>query len=382
MEKHNIDNKKIKVLHILWSGRSGGAEKFVSDITIYSDKERFEHEVCFLSQGGWVAERIANNGIKVHYIGMRSGFSIINSIQLLRVISQTKPHIINTHNRNYIANIIVLLFSRIPKVHFEHGGHLIGENPKREIVFYNCFGRFYDLILANSNYVKDKIMKLTKVNPQKIKTFYIGIDPEKYKIHITNNMLKVQLGIPEGNKIVGMVGRLVELKGVDDFMKVASEINKIYEKCSFVIVGDGYLRPSLEQISIDYNFKIKFLGDRSDVPNLLNMFDIFLITSKWESFGIVVLEAMAAKVPVVGFAVPGMKEIIEKGGGGILIKDRNHRKCAEIIINLLEDKNKYNKLSDQGHTNVIDNFDIRKNIKNLETEYNLIAGKRLVHSSS
>ena len=68
----------------------------------------------------------------------------------------------------------------------------------------------------------------------------------------------MELGIPNENKVVGMVGRLVEQKGVDDFIKVASEINKLYKECSFVIVGGGFLKTSLEQMSKDLNLEIHF----------------------------------------------------------------------------------------------------------------------------
>jgi|SRR3990170_258542 len=366
-------NKKIKVLHILWSGRSGGAEKFVRDITLYADKEEFEHEVCFLSIGGWITDQMVQDGIKVYCLGMKSGFSIIAGIRFLGVLIRTKPHIIHNHIRNYLANILILFFANGRKIYFDHGGHLMGDRQKREITFYNYFGRFYDSILANSNYVKDKIIELTKVSPNKIKTFYIGIDPDKYKNNFIKSELKTQFNIPEENKVVGIVGRLIEFKGMDDFIKVAKEIDKSYKKCSFVIVGDGYLRPILEKMSLDYGVRCHFLGDRSDVHKLLNMFDIFLFTSKYEPFGIVVLEAMASCLPVLGFKAPGgMPEIIEKGGGGVLINRRNHRELAEAVINLLDDKERYNKLANEGYMNVKENFDIRKNIKKLQYEYRLI----------
>ena len=234
-------NKKIKILHILWSGRSGGAERFVHDITIYSDKKIFEHEVCFLSQGGWLADEMVKNAVNVYYLGMKSGFSVLAALQLFFVISKIKADIINTHSKNYLANTIIMLFSKIKKVHFEHGGNLIGNNPKRDVMFYNYLGRFYDSIIANSNYVKNKLIKLTKVNPDKIKMFSISIDPEKYECKINNSNLKTQLGISLKNKVIGMVGRLVESKGIDDFIKVASEIQALYKSCSFVVVFEGNL---------------------------------------------------------------------------------------------------------------------------------------------
>ncbi|MEA3323289.1 MAG: glycosyltransferase family 4 protein, partial [Patescibacteria group bacterium] len=117
---------------------------------------------------------------------------------------------------------------------------------------------------------------------------------------------------------------------------------------------------------------IIFLGDRQDLPELLNVFDIYIFTSKWESFGIMMLEVLATKVPVVGFEVPGNREIIQKGGGGILIEERDHGKVAKIAVDLLEDNKKYNELSKEGYLNVQKNFSVQKTIKILEEEYSLL----------
>jgi|GEM_PF-6261669 len=367
----------IRVLHILWSGRSGGAERFVRDITIYSDKRRFNHHVCFLSQGGWLADDMAKNGIHVDYLGMNAGLSILSGMRIHKVISSIRPHIIHNHGRNYLSNILISFFHNIPKIYFEHGGDLIGDNPKRDELFYSLFGRFYDLILVNSDYVKDRVMNLQNVKLPIIKTCYIGIDVEKYKNRVDRRKMKLQLGIPEKNSIIGTVCRLVEQKGVDDFIKVASEINKLCNSCSFVVVGEGYKRSELEDIANTHNITIHFLGDRPDVPALLSLFDIFLFTPKQESFGIVILEALAAKVPVLTFPVGGVREIFARCGGGIMIEQRNHRQLAETAVELLHDRELYSRMSRSGYVHVKKFFDIRKTMRNLEREYTNVAKKTL-----
>lgn len=369
-------SKKTKVLHILWSGRSGGAERFVRDATVYSDKSKFEHGVCFLSKGGIIADQMANSGIKTYFVGMNSGFSVASSTQFLKIMNKVKPDIIHNHCRNYLINIFVLCFTKIGKIYFEHGGNLIGNKPKREIIFYNYFARFYDSILANSDYVRQRIIKLDRVNPRKVKTLYISIDSKKYEKNRVKEKLKRELDIQVDNKIIGTVGRLVAEKGIDDFIRVASEVLKLCNNCSFIVVGDGYKRSELEIFASSCNVEVNFLGDRSDISELLNLFDVFLFTSKWEAFGIAVLEAMASKVPVVGFAVGGTKEIFEKGGGGVLVEERDCRKLAEVVVDLLSDQEKYSKFSNEGRQNAMVNFDVRKNIKYLEKEYDSIIADR------
>jgi glycosyltransferase involved in cell wall biosynthesis len=371
--------KKIKIMHIMWSGGTGGGERFIRDISAYSNRKRYEHSVCFLSRGGPIADQIACGGTQVYCLGMKSGLSIVVGAKIIGVIGKIKPDIVTIHSRNYFIPLLLLFFPKIRKSCFEHGGRLDGNISKRDTKiyrhFYNWFVRFYPLILTNSDYMKNKIVEVTKIKPQKIRVYYYGIDINKYENDSANSSLKAKLDIPGSHRVFGMVGRLAEQKGVDDFIKIASEIQKLSSQCSFVVIGDGHLRANLEKMAMEYKVDIKFLGDRQDVPELLSVFDVFIFTSRWEPFGIVVLEAFAAKVPIVGFSVPGMKEIIEKGGGGILIKGRDHCKVAKIAVDLLEDKKRYSELSDEGHLNVQKNFSVQKTIKILEEEYSLLLEK-------
>ena len=400
--------KKIKIMHIMWSGGTGGGERFIRDISAYSNRKRYEHSVCFLSRGGPIADQIAYSGTQVYCLGMKSGLSIVVGAKIIGVIGKIKPDIVTIHSRNYFIPLLLLFFPNIRKSCFEHGGRsrgygcgtlhrmrsvrfnlpqrsaggrLDGNISKRDTriyrYFYDWFVRFYPLILTNSDYMKNKIVEVTKIKPQKIRVYYYGIDINKYENDSANSSLKAKLDIPGSHRVFGMVGRLAEQKGVDDFIKIASEIQKLSSQCSFVVIGNGPLRANLEKMAIEYKVDIKFLGDRQDVPELLSVFDIFIFTSRWEPFGIVVLEAFAAKVPIVGFSVPGMKEIIEKGGGGILIKGRDHCKVAKIAVNLLENKERYNELSNEGYLNVQKNFNVQKTIKILEEEYSVLLKKEV-----
>jgi glycosyltransferase involved in cell wall biosynthesis len=351
--------QKTKVLHVLWSGRSGGAERFVRDITLHLDRDRFENTVIFLSEGGWLADSIAENGTKVFYLGMRNGFSFLAALKVLRVLRAVSPRIVHIHCRNFLINLILILFCRVPCVYFEHGGNLIGDHPEKEAVFYRLFGSFFKVVLANSEYVRSRVIKVSRLPPGKVKTFYIGIDPVPYDGTMRKDEIKSGLGIPSANKVVGIVGRLTPAKGMDDFIKICAQLDKLKGdgRYTYLIVGNGPLLGELEKLAAELHVDIKFLGDRQDVPQMLKAFDVFVFTSKWESFGIVLLEAMAAKVPVVGFDVPGASEVISKGGG-VMIEERNLQKAAGCVIDVLENPEKRKKLAEEGYENMQKYFNI------------------------
>jgi glycosyltransferase involved in cell wall biosynthesis len=258
------------------------------------------------------------------------------------------------------------------KIYFEHGGDLLSRSSTRDLIFYDLFARFYALVLVNSEYVKQRILKMNRIDPQRVRTFYIGIDPHPYEKSRDRKDMRRSLGIKANCKVIGAVGRLVEQKGVDDFIKTANKIRNMRKDVMFVIVGEGNKREALEAMSVDLGVDIMFLGDRPDVPDLLGMFDIFLFTSKWEPFGIILLEAMAARIPILGFSVGGAREIVDKGGG-ILLEERDHQKLAELVIDVLRDRGYYKRLAAQGHSNLVNNFHIEKSIRRLEREYLMLA---------
>lgn len=362
---------KTKILHILWTGRSGGMEKFVRDIALYSDKKQFKQYICFLAQKNRFGEEMHKNGCDVQCLNMKTGLSLFAALSLRKVIKDINPDIIHNHQRNILANMIIMLFRRVKKIYFEHGGHLMSGGSFATSLFYLLFAARYQIVMTNSNYVCDKMKTFKTLVNKEILVFYIGVHVEMYRQERNKSGIKKEIGLMPGHKIVGIVGRLVEQKGIDDFIKVAAKIQKVNKLCQFVVVGDGPLQKPLEQLALQLHVKIKFLGDRSDVPQLMSAFDLFMITSKWEPFGIVVLEALASRVPVVGFSVEGMKEIFE-AGGGILVEKRNMQELADTVLEVLNDENKREQLIEEGYKIVTNKFNFKNRIKYLEEIYKKI----------
>ncbi len=366
------------MLHILWDGGFGGAEKFMRDFVRYSDKTKFDHVIVFLSEGGWFSNQMEKDGVKIHLLGMKNGFSLIKGMRLVNIINGTRPDIIHNHFRNYLSNIIISFFKNIHKIYIEHGGDWLWKNPWKQIIFYKCFSRIYDLLLVNSEAVKDRILKLTNESTERIKTLYLGIDVKEYTDDsFDKEKVKKELGLPLNSRVIGVVARLVEFKGIDDFIRVAAEIDGIKKGYSYVIVGDGCQRSILEKMALNLKVKCHFLGGRSDVKELLKVFDLFLITSKWEAFGIAVLEAMASRVPVLGFSTSGIKEIMPDDSCGFLMADRNYKKLAAAAIDTLNDVKRYNKLSEGGYRRALEYFDVKKTVRLLEDFYDLIIEDRV-----
>jgi len=115
--------------------------------------------------------------------------------------------------------------------------------------------------------------------------------------------------------------------------------------------------------------KVRFLGTRSDIPELLYQADMFVLSSDCEGLPLVLLEAMAAGVPVIATAVGGVPEVLGYGKYGILVPPGNAEALAKAIVELAKDEKKRAELSEQGRKIAVERFDIRNTVKEYEKLY-------------
>lgn len=185
-----------------------------------------------------------------------------------------------------------------------------------------------------------------------------GIEPERFTDTPTVQA-KQQLGLPLDQLIIGTTARLETEKGVDVFLQAAKILAQSDDKLHFVITGDGSLAVEL-QASIDRSNlreRITMLGHRDDIPTVTAAYDIAVIPSVWnEPFGWVVLEAMAAKKPVIASRVGGIPEIVEDRRTGLLIKPNSSTDLIAAIHDLKNAPELRDAMGALGLNRVIDRF--------------------------
>jgi glycosyltransferase involved in cell wall biosynthesis len=200
---------------------------------------------------------------------------------------------------------------------------------------------------------------------------HYGVDLSRFKPGLADSpevkSLRRDYGLPDGEPVVGFVGRVVPQKGLT-YLLMAADILKIrFPNLHIVIVGDGPLRLELQAACLSNHFH--FLGERSDVPSLLGLFDLLAVPSEWEAFGIVNLEAMAAGKPVVAFNIDGIPEAIVHGETGLLVPHRDGRALAFAIAELLGDLELRRRMGAAGRRRVEQFFNVREMARKFESLY-------------
>ncbi|MCK5595141.1 glycosyltransferase, partial [bacterium] len=171
-------------------------------------------------------------------------------------------------------------------------------------------------------------------------TIYNGIDVEDFNKDFDYQARRKEIGVAEDELLVGIFARLYPQKGHKYFLEAASKINKAIDNVKFMIVGEGPLESELKEraMKLGIRGKVIFTGLRHDIPELLHIVDVSVLSSFIEGFSNIILESMAAGKPVVATDVGGNSEAVINGETGFIVPSANSAKLANAIAKILDNK--------------------------------------------
>lgn len=355
----------MKILHILWDLGQGGAQTYVLELVRQLKRaDLLISQVLAVSCGGQIAEEIKMLGVRVDILGLKNGYDLAGVFRMHKYLQTSRLSIIHSHSHNYALNFILRKI-KVPKVFTEHGGLLLGGRFKNSLA-YRIFGRNYQKYIAISAEMARVMECKNKSIADKICVVYNGTDIKQIDgtEAIKSEMLPDEL--KNCRHKVGIIGRLVPQKGIDTFLETAAIIASKRSDVSFPIVGDGLLRSELKAKAAHLGIekRVSFLGYRCDARKILKTFDVFLFTSNYEPFGLVLIEAMAARVPVVALKLRGaVGEIVEEGVDGFVVDRKDPALLANRVMTLLDDARVRESFIENARKKVERHFTIESNAK-------------------
>jgi len=177
-------------------------------------------------------------------------------------------------------------------------------------------------------------------DPGRIEVVPNGIDVERF-VDRDGTAVRASLGIDEQTLLVGVIGRLAEArKGISEFLQMVASLDEEQHRALFVVVGDGPLRPELERLSADLGLqqRVRFLGERTDIADILAALDVFVMPSIWEAGPLTLLEAMTAGRAVVTTRVGVVPQTVVHGHNGLVVTPGDVQQLSEAVGQLLEDR--------------------------------------------
>ena len=186
------------------------------------------------------------------------------------------------------------------------------------------------------------------------------------------------LSIPEESFLVAFVGRFGPEKGISFLLKGFSEAVKHVKNLHLILVGDGPLKEQLHHEISSQNLlrSVTMIGWSDDIPSVLNTVDLLVLPSLNEAFGLVLLEAMAASVPVVGTNVGGIPEIIHHGRTGLLVPPESSEAIAASIVYVHNNKEAVHRMVEQARHMVNDKFTSKVMTRRVENLYLELLNRR------
>ena len=250
---------------------------------------------------------------------------------------------------------------------------------KDKIIYRFIYRRIVDRILTNSHILKAGLCRFSWLTDGRVKVVHNGVEIPELIDHNEKNRLRDELALPREARIIAAGGRLATQKGFGYLLDALAMV-KIRNKDVFLILlGDGELRLTLEEQTDRLGLKdcVRFLGHRSDVPRILPAADIFILSSLYEGLPNIVMEAMAAGLPVIATAVGGVPELVEEGRTGILVKAENSKELSSAICKLLDDRDLLHSFGENGRRRVQDLFSIEQMVNGVEDLFYEILAEKL-----
>ncbi|NLE40194.1 MAG: glycosyltransferase [Pirellulaceae bacterium] len=203
----------------------------------------------------------------------------------------------------------------------------------------------------------------------KVRVIPNGVDTQRFHPRHPDARLRKELGLEPGAPVVGLVAALRPEKRHDRFLQCAAEILQRVPSAKFLIVGDGPERQALEVRSVDLgvNRAVRFLGNRRDVPELLSLFDVMLLTSDMEANPVSILEAMACEKPVVAPSVGSVPETVLDGKTGRLVAPGDEGAMVEAVVELLGAPDRAAAMGREGREEVLLHWSIDRMIDGFES---------------
>jgi len=171
--------------------------------------------------------------------------------------------------------------------------------------------------------------------------------------------------------VIGTIGRLVPVKNQAMLLRAAARLYEYHNNIKVLLIGDGPLENELVALATSLGIapNVRFLGRRSNVPDILRTLDIFVLPSLSEGMSNTILEAMSCKLPVVATNVGGNSELVVHGLTGLLVQRNNHEEMCRKLEELVMNPDKREQMGSQGRKRVGSFFSIGKMIKNYESLY-------------
>ena len=370
---------KKRILYVIDGIEFGGGERVFAQLLNGLPEDRFEPYLASAPNDAFL-KNIKSKNLVFYPVDFSNRFNPLPLMRLYRIVKSQRIDIV--HSQGARADFFARIAAKLAKVPIIIStvqmlveGYNVGYLKRFLYQTFDRFSeRFVDYFLVVSSVLKENMIEVHGIPPDKIIKIYNGIETDYYKPVGNEEMrykIRREFAVNDSDILIASLGRLVWQKGFEYFLHAIPEILREIPDARFILVGDGPLRPELERLAVELGEgdKIIFAGYRSDVRDVLAALDIVVIPSVLEGFPMITLEAMAMAKPIVAAKIDGITEQITDGINGILIPPKDSSAIAQAIITLINNRGKAKAMGLAARKKVEQEFSVDKMVAETEKVY-------------
>lgn len=329
--------ERLKVAFLSTGLAYGGAETQLVNLATRLKKRGWDVRVVSMLPPQAFTEELAAAGIPFATLNMRRGVPDPQAVfRLAKILRQWRPDIVHSHmvHANIMARV-TCIFCRVPVV--ISTAHNINEGGRWREIAYRITDPLADLTTNVSWAAVNRYIKVGAVPKNKIVFMPNGVDTQRYRSNPDARLrLRKELEL-DGYYIWLAVGRFEEQKDYPNLLRAFKRVIDKRVEAVLLIAGQGTLFEEMRAMaySLELAEKVRFLGVRRDVPELMSAADAYVMSSAWEGLPMVLLEAAACELPIVATDVGGNSEIVLDGTSGFIVPPRDPEALAAAMLKMM-----------------------------------------------
>ncbi len=377
----------LDVVHLCTELSVGGAENhlrmLLSDMS--KDKRYRPQIVAFRDAKGSMKSLRSDferQGIPIHILGQNHGWDLRGVWRLAALLTRLKPTILHTHLfRGDVFGPPLGALMHVPvRLSTVHNV----EDRFKKSYFQPIFKFSYffdDCVIAISDAVGKALQHYLGLHAEKIKRIYYGFEPESRWANVPEIDFREKFGLSRSDFVIGTIGRICPQKGHSYLIEALNALKDSHPNIKLLLVGaanQAGTEELLRSMVRDYDLekRVVFAGYQDDVRSVLSALDLFVLPSLWEGFGLVLLEAMSMKKPIIASRVDAIPEVVEDGVQGILVPPADASALKQAIESFAASPALLSKMGSAGPIRV-QRFSAHRALEETVALYDALVRKRL-----
>jgi sugar transferase (PEP-CTERM/EpsH1 system associated) len=361
-------NRPIRVMHVVDVLSLAGMEYGVIKLVNRLDPDRVSSMICCLRFQREATRSLLNSRIPVFELQKPPGRNLQLVMKLAALLRRNRVDIVHSHNwSTFLYTVLAAALARVPiLIHGAHGR----ENqtvPRLQLLMSRWLATRVTRVVSVSSELSRELVTRWKISPARVSTIVNGVDPAAFDQPASLEALRQELQLSPDTRVVMNIGGLRPVKDHPTLLRAFARIHEKLPETRLLIVGTDMgrgIQSDLEKLAEELGIRkvIQFTGVRTDVPQLLALCDVYVNSSVFEGMSNTILEAMAARKPVIATAVGGNPELVQHGVTGFLVPPKNDQQLAERLEQLLTDPALSRKLGSAGRGEIERHYTMSRRI--------------------